>query len=75
MALGSSTSLANSLMPIRPKTSRKMLASARLPTVNQKMCGLSTISIGPGLRPWITSAPMITAVTASPGMPRVSIGT
>ena len=42
--------------------------------MNQNMCGCSIISIGPGFSPWMNSAPMKIAVTASPGMPRVSIG-
>ena len=31
-------------------------------------------SIGPGVRPWIVSAPIMMAATASPGTPSVSIG-
>ena len=50
------------------------MASVRLPTMNQNRWGVSIISIGPGFRPWMYSAPMITAVTASPGMPSVIIG-
>ena len=61
-------------MPDNPIGSRKMFASVRLPTQNQKRCGVSISIIGPGFRPWMYSAPMITAVTASPGMPSVSIG-
>ncbi len=54
--------------------SRKMLASTSEPTMNQNKSGVSVISSGPGRRPWMNMAPMITAVTASPGMPSVIMG-
>ncbi len=66
--------MAKILIPVSPSGSRKVLASVRAPTQNQKRCGVSIISIGPGLRPWMYRAPMMTAVTASPGIPRVIIG-
>ena len=74
MPRGHSTILVDSLMPVSPKISRKMLASVRLPTMNQNISGRSIISIGPGFKPWMNSAPMMIAVTASPGTPRVSMG-
>ena len=75
MGLGVCTTRVKTRMPLSPNTRRKTLASASEPTVNQNRCGVSIISIGPGFRPWMLMAPMITAVTASPGMPRVIIGT
>ena len=50
---GISTILAKARMPVSPNTSMKIAASRRLPTVNQNRCGVSIISIGPGLRPWM----------------------
>ena len=40
----------------------------------QKMSGCSVMSCGPGWMPWISSAPRISAITASPGMPRLIVG-
>jgi hypothetical protein len=40
----------------------------------QKSCGFSFITCGPGAMPWIMSAPIMSAITALPGMPSVSIG-
>ena len=71
---GISTILVKSLIPVSPKSSMKKFAMTRQPTMNQNMSGLSIISIGPGFRPWMNRAPIMMAVTASPGMPRVIIG-
>lgn len=62
MLLGISTILVKILMPVRPKISRKMLARNSAPTMNQNICGCSIISIGPGFRPWMNSAPMMTPI-------------
>lgn len=40
----------------------------------QKNCGRSVVSEGPGWRPWMTMALIISAMTGLVGMPRVSIG-
>ena len=56
-----------------------MTTSMRLPihmlaTMPQKRLGRSVITCGPGWMPWMVSAPIISAITALPGMPSVSIG-
>ena len=40
----------------------------------QKMSGCSVMSCGPGVMPWIISAPRMSAMTASPGMPSLMVG-
>ena len=36
----------------------------------QKRSGLSVITFGPGVMPWISMAPAISAITAFEGIPR-----
>ena len=55
------------------------MTSIRLPIhieaiMPQNSSGRSVITCGPGWMPWIVSAPIISAITALPGMPSVSIG-
>ncbi|MCY1550678.1 hypothetical protein D9M68_869480 [compost metagenome] len=50
------------------------LPTQKLAISPQKMSGCSVISCGPGWMPWISSAPRISAITASPGMPRLIVG-
>ena len=40
----------------------------------QKMSACSVMSCGPGWMPWMISAPRISAITASPGMPSLMVG-
>ena len=40
----------------------------------QNSFGRSVMICGPGWMPWMVSAPIISAITALPGMPSVSIG-
>ena len=51
-----------------------MLPIQKLAIRPQKISGCSLISCGPGTMPWIISAPRISAITASPGMPRLMVG-
>ena len=51
-----------------------MLPTQKLATRPQKMSGCSVISCGPGTMPWIIRAPSSSAITASPGMPRLMVG-
>ena len=51
-----------------------MLPIQKLATRPQKMSGCCEISCGPGTMPWIISAPSKSAMTASPGMPRLMVG-
>ena len=51
-----------------------MLPIQKLATRPQKMSGCCEISCGPGTMPWIISAPRRSAITASPGMPRLMVG-
>jgi hypothetical protein len=46
----------------------------KLATRPQKMSGWSEISCGPGWMPLMISAPRISAITASPGMPSDIVG-
>src|SRR5262249_39943526 len=55
-------------------TTRMMLPIQKLATSPQKMSGCSLISRGPGTIPWIINAPRMSAITASPGMPRLMVG-
>ena len=45
-----------------------------LATMPQNIPGRSVMICGPGWMPWIVKAPIISAITALPGMPNVSIG-
>ena len=45
-----------------------------LATMPQKSSGFSAITCGPGASPCIIIAPTISAITALPGMPSVSVG-
>ena len=69
-----STILAKSLYPAQSKDEKKDIREQHASGGIPERCGVSIISMGPGLSPWIYKAPMITAVTASPGIPSVSIG-
>ena len=51
-----------------------MLPIQKLAIRPQKMSGCSLISCGPGTMPWMISAPSSSAITASPGMPRLMVG-
>ena len=51
-----------------------MLPIQKLATRPQKISGCSLMSCGPGTMPWIISAPSSSAITASPGMPRLMVG-
>ena len=51
-----------------------MLPIQKLATRPQNISGLLEIRLGPGVMPWISSAPRISAIVALPGMPRVSVG-
>ena len=62
-----------------PISGRLMITSIRLPIhmlaiMPQNSCGRSVMICGPGWMPWMVSAPIISAITALPGMPSVSIG-
>ena len=62
-----------------PISGRLMTSSIRLPihidaTMPQNRVGRSVITCGPGWMPWIIMAPIISAITALPGRPSVSIG-
>src|SRR6266403_516094 len=62
-----------------PMSGRLMTTSMRLPihmlaTMPQNRVGRSVITCGPGWMPWMVSAPIISAITALPGIPKVSIG-
>ena len=62
-----------------PMSGKLMITSIRLPIhilaiMPQNMPGRSLMICGPGWMPWMVSAPIISAMTAFPGMPRVSIG-
>ncbi len=72
--MGISTIRENTLTPMRPKISMKILLRKSADTKNQNISGFSDIIRGPGLKPCINNAPRITAVTLSPGIPSVSIG-
>ena len=56
-----------------------MITSIKLPIhmlaiIPQNMLGRSVMICGPGWMPWMVSAPIISAITALPGMPKVSMG-
>ena len=51
-----------------------MLPIQKLATRPQKMSGCWVMSCGPGTMPWIISAPSSSAMTASPGIPRLMVG-
>src|ERR1044071_3953158 len=55
-------------------TTSMMLPSQKLAISPQKMSGCSRISCGPGTMPWMMSAPSRSAITESPGMPRLIVG-
>ena len=62
-----------------PISGRLMMTSMTLPMNMlairpQNRSGFSVITPGPGLMPWIIRAATMTAITALPGMPSVSIG-
>ena len=62
-----------------PISGRLMTSSIRLPihieaTMPQNRLGRSVITCGPGWIPWMVMAPIMSAITALPGMPNVSIG-
>jgi hypothetical protein len=62
-----------------PMSGRLMITSIRLPIhmlaiMPQNMPGRSLMICGPGWMPWMVSAPIISAITALPGIPKVSMG-
>ena len=62
-----------------PTSGRLMISSRMLPmymefTTPQKRSGFCSTSCGPGVTPWISRAPNISAMVALAGMPRVSSG-
>jgi hypothetical protein len=63
-------------MPIsgRFRMSSMMFPTQKLITSPQKRSGFSVTSRGPGTSPWISKAPMISAMMTLPGMPRVMVG-
>jgi len=62
-----------------PTSGRLMTRSSRLPihidTISpQNSSGCCVITCGPGAMPWIVIAPIISAIVAFEGRPRVSMG-
>ncbi len=52
----------------------RILPTQKLATRPQKISGCCVISCGPGTIPWIIKAPSSSAITASPGIPRLMVG-